>query len=317
MDKSQGIVIKTTGSWHTVKLDDNRLMDCTVRGKFRMKGIRNTNPVAVGDRVIVEQNPNEETGIITDLEKRKNYIIRKATKLSKEAHIIASNIDRLFLVTSLKSPQISLMFIDRVLVSSESYRIPATILINKMDILDDDDHELAEAYKYMYESIGYPVMLISAETGKNMEKLKQEMKDTTSVFVGQSGVGKSTILNHLQPGLDLKTGDISDAHLQGKHTTTFAQMHELDFGARIIDTPGIRSFGLVEVDKDEELYHFFPEIFKASKHCRFHNCTHTHEPGCAVKEAVENNEIPFTRYENYLTIMEGDEGDKYRKDIYG
>ncbi len=316
MDNLKGIVVKTTGSWHTVKLNNGKLMDCTVRGKFRIKGIRNTNPIAVGDVVLLEPNPNEPTGVITDLEPRRNYIIRKATKLSKQAHIIASNIDQVFVLAAMAEPETPLMFIDRVLVTAESYRIPAVILFNKMDMLDEDQQELAEAYKYLYESIGYPVILISAFSGLNLDQVSKKMKNTTSVIVGQSGVGKSTLLNQLQPGLGLKIGDISNAHQQGKHTTTFAEMHHLDFGANIIDTPGIRSFGLVEVEREEELSHFFPEIFKAGQNCKFHNCTHTHEPGCAVKEAVENNEIPFTRYENYLTIMKGDEGDKYRKDIY-
>ncbi|ALO15728.1 Putative ribosome biogenesis GTPase RsgA [Salinivirga cyanobacteriivorans] len=316
MDKLKGVVVKTTGSWHTVKLNSGKLMDCTVRGKFRIKGIRNTNPIAVGDVVTVEQNPNESTGVIVDLDQRKSYIIRKATKLSKQAHIIASNIDQVFVLAAITEPETPLMFIDRVLVTAESYRIPAIIVFNKMDILDEDQKELAEAYKYLYESIEYPVMLISAARGLNLDQIKAKMKNTTSVIVGQSGVGKSTLLNKLQPGLELKIGDISDAHQQGKHTTTFAEMHELDFGAKIIDTPGIRSFGLVEVEREEELSHFFPEIFKVGQNCKFHNCTHIHEPGCAVKDAVENNEIPFTRYENYLTIMKGDEGDKYRKDIY-
>lgn len=316
MSKIQGTVIKTTGSWHTVNTDENVHVDCTVRGKFRIKGIRNTNPIAVGDRVTLEKNPNEDTGVIVDLEKRKNYIIRKATKLSKEAHIIASNIDTVYLIISLVEPETPLMFVDRVLVTAEAYQIPATIIINKIDLLNNDQKELAEVYQYMYQSINYPVLLISAEKEINLDELKNRMKNKTSVFVGQSGVGKSTLINKLQPGLQLKIGDISETHLQGKHTTTFAEMHHLDFGAEIIDTPGIRSFGLVEVDKKEELSHFFPEIFKLSDKCRFHNCTHTHEPGCAVKEAVENNDIPFTRYENYLTIMEGDEEDKYRKDIY-
>ena len=316
MDKLKGVVVKTTGSWHTVKLNSGKLMDCTVRGKFRIKGIRNTNPIAVGDVVTVEQNPNEPTGVIIDLDQRRNYIIRKATKLSKQAHIIASNIDQVILLAAMAEPETPLMFIDRVLVTAESYRIPAVIVFNKMDILDEDQQELAEAYKYLYESIEYPVMLISAASGLNLDQIKAKMKNTTSVIVGQSGVGKSTLLNKLQPGLGLKIGDISDAHQQGKHTTTFAEMHELDFGANIIDTPGIRSFGLVEVERQEELAHFFPEIFKVGQNCKFHNCTHTHEPGCAVKDAVENNEIPFTRYENYLTIMKGDEGDKYQKDIY-
>lgn len=316
MSKIQGTVIKTTGSWHTVNTDENVHVDCTVRGKFRIKGIRNTNPIAVGDRVTLEKNPNEDTGVIVDLEKRKNYIIRKATKLSKEAHIIASNIDTVYLIISLVEPETPLMFVDRVLITAEAYQIPATIIINKIDLLNNDQKELAEVYQYMYQSINYPVLLISAEKEINLDELKNRMKNKTSVFVGQSGVGKSTLINKLQPGLQLKIGDISETHLQGKHTTTFAEMHHLDFGAEIIDTPGIRSFGLVEVDKKEELSHFFPEIFKLSDKCRFHNCTHTHEPGCAVKEAVENNDIPFTRYENYLTIMEGDEEDKYRKDIY-
>lgn len=316
MDNLKGIVIKTTGRWHTVKLENNQLMDCSVRGKFRIKGIRNTNPIAVGDRVHIEPNPNEPTGVIFDLEPRTNYIIRKATKLSKEAHIIASNIDQVFLLAAVAEPETPLMFIDRVLVTAESYRIPAEIIFNKMDILDQDQEELAEAYKYLYESIGYPVMLISATTGQNLDQVMAKMKNKTSVIVGQSGVGKSTLLNKIEPGLELKIGDISSAHQQGKHTTTFAEMHHLSFGADIIDTPGIRSFGLVEVEREEELSHFFPEIFKAGQSCRFHNCTHTHEPGCAVKEAVENNDIPFTRYENYITIIKGDEGDKYRKDIY-
>ena len=295
MDKLKGVVVKTTGSWHTVKLNNGKLMDCTVRGKFRIKGIRNTNPIAVGDVVTVEQNPNESTGVIVDLDQRKNYIIRKATKLSKQAHIIASNIDQVFVLAAITEPETPLMFIDRVLVTAESYRIPAIIVFNKMDILDEDQKELAEAYKYLYESIEYPVMLISAASGLNLDQIKAKMKNTTSVIVGQSGVGKSTLLNKLQPGLELKIGDISDAHQQGKHTTTFAEMHELDFGAKIIDTPGIRSFGLVEVEREEELSHFFPEIFKVGQNCKFHNCTHIHEPGCAVKDAVENNEIPFTR----------------------
>jgi len=295
MDKLKGVVVKTTGSWHTVKLNNGKLMDCTVRGKFRIKGIRNTNPIAVGDVVTVEQNPNESTGVIVDLDQRKNYIIRKATKLSKQAHIIASNIDQVFVLAAITEPETPLMFIDRVLVTAESYRIPAIIVFNKMDILDEDQKELAEAYKYLYESIEYPVMLISAASGLNLDQIKAKMKNTTSVIVGQSGVGKSTLLNKLQPGLELKIGDISDAHQQGKHTTTFAEMHELDFGAKIIDTPGIRSFGLVEVERQEELAHFFPEIFKVGQNCKFHNCAHIHEPGCAVKDAVENNEIPFTR----------------------
>lgn len=317
MEKQKGIVIKTTGSWHTVKLNDEDICECKVRGKFRMKGIRNTNPIAVGDRVTVEYKEGENTGVIFELEKRNNYIIRKATNLSKEAHIIASNIDQAFVVASLVSPETSLMLIDRILVSAEAYRIPAIILINKSDLLAPDKMELANAYKYIYESIGYKTLLISASTGHNMEQVKEIMKNKTSVFVGLSGVGKSTLINYIEPGLNIRTGVISDAHAQGKHTTTFAEMHELNFGGYIIDTPGIRSFGLLEMSKKEELSHYFPEIFKISDQCRFNNCTHTHEPGCAVQVAVENNEIPFTRYENYLAIMEGDDDDKYRKDLYG
>lgn len=313
----KGTVVKTTGSWHSVQLDDKTMCDCRVRGKFRIKGIRNTNPIAVGDRVFVERSPNEETGVIVDMEKRRNYIIRKATKLSKEAHIIASNIDTVFVVASLVSPETSLMLIDRILVSAEAYRINAVILINKADMLNDDKLELADAYKYIYETVGYKTLLISATTGQNIDQVRELMQNKTSVFVGMSGVGKSTLINYLEPGLQIKTGEISDAHLQGKHTTTFAEMHALSFGGYIIDTPGIRSFGLLEMDKKEELSHYFPEIFKISDQCRFNNCTHTHEPGCAVREAVEENTIPFTRYENYLAIMQGDDDEKYRKDLYG
>lgn len=313
----KGTVIKTTGSWHNVQLDDNTKCDCRVRGKFRIKGIRNTNPIAVGDRVSVERNPNEETGVIVSLEKRRNYIIRKATNLSKEAHILASNIDTVFVLASLASPETSLMLMDRILVSAEAYRINAIILINKMDTLTSDKVELAEAYQHIYKSIGYETLLISAVTGQNMEQVRNLMQNKTSVFVGMSGVGKSTLINYLEPGLHIKTGKISDANLQGKHTTTFAEMHSLSFGGYIIDTPGIRSFGLLEMDKKEELSHYFPEIFKISNQCRFNNCTHTHEPGCAVRAAAEENTIPFTRYENYLAIMEGDDDDKYRKDLYG
>ena len=213
MDKLKGVVVKTTGSWHTVKLNSGKLMDCTVRGKFRIKGIRNTNPIAVGDVVTVEQNPNEPTGVIIDLDQRRNYIIRKATKLSKQAHIIASNIDQVILLAAMAEPETPLMFIDRVLVTAESYRIPAVIVFNKMDILDEDQQELAEAYKYLYESIEYPVMLISAASGLNLDQIKAKMKNTTSVIVGQSGVGKSTLLNKLQPAHSLKIEATSNTHL--------------------------------------------------------------------------------------------------------
>lgn len=307
----KGLVIKSAGSWYTVKTEDNKLISCAIRGKLRVKGIKSTNPVAVGDYVEYELTDQPDTGVIINVQERKNYIIRKSINLSKQVHIIATNIDYVVLMASIKQPETTTMFIDRVLLTAEAYRIPALILFNKTDMLSNDDQDLLEGYEYIYELAGYNSIRISAKTGFNTEKVKEILKDKVCVITGHSGVGKSSLINLLNPELNLKTELISDSYKTGKHTTTFSEMHELPFGGYIIDTPGIKAFGLTDIEKDE-LFHFFPEIFRESKNCQFYNCTHTHEPKCAVKEAVENGIIHEMRYYNYLEIFH-DEDDKYRK----
>ncbi len=307
----QGRVIKTTGSRHLVRLDTGSIYACSVRGKFRIKGIRLTNPIAVGDLVELEPNEAEQTGVICRIIDRKNYIIRKSTKLSSEAHIIAANIDQAFVVATLRHPTTFSLFIDRFLVSAEAYKIPAKIIFNKTDLYADHDLETLADWVQIYESAGYPCYLTSVERGKGLKAIRESLKAKLSVFTGNSGVGKSSIINFLDPALKLRTGEISDAHQTGIHTTTYAELHELETGGWIIDTPGIRGFGMVDIEK-AELYHFFPEIFAVAKDCKYHNCLHSHEPDCAVAKAVEMGQISFMRYSNYISML-GDEDDKYRK----
>ena len=312
----KGVVYKSTGSWYTVKAENSDFYECRIKGKFRMEGIKSTNPVSVGDHVVfeVETIGDETIGIINRIEERENYIIRKSVNLSKQTHIIAANIDIAFLLITLNNPPTFTSFIDRFLVTAEAYEIRAVLLFNKIDTYNED--ELAEI-KYLaalYRTIGYECIGISATTGKNIDKVKEMMKGNVSMFSGHSGVGKSTLVNALEPNLNIKTTEISNQHMQGQHTTTFAEMYDLSFGAQIIDTPGIKGFGIVEVDK-EELGGYFPEFFKLKEHCKFNNCLHIEEPHCAIKEALEKGELAWSRYKSYLKIIEGEE-EHYRKDIY-
>ena len=305
-----GIIIKSTGSWYTVKSEDGLKVDCKIKGKFRIKGIRATNPVTVGDKVEFIINENEKTGLITKIKKRKNYIIRRSSNLSFEYQLIAANVDLAWLMISLISPRTLTEFIDRFLITAEAYSIPSILLFNKIDIYRPKEMEELEELKRIYSEIGYECMEISVMKKLNIEKLIEKFKNKVNVVSGNSGVGKSSLINLIQPQLNIKTGLISDAHQSGRHTTAFAEMHELDFGGYIIDTPGIKGFGLIDFDK-EELFHFFPEIFKYSHDCRFHNCSHYHEPGCAVREAVDENKISESRYLSYLSILL-EEDNKYR-----
>jgi ribosome biogenesis GTPase / thiamine phosphate phosphatase len=306
---SAGIVIKSTGSWFTVRTGEGNNVACKIKGNYRIKGIRATNPVTVGDKV--QFTPNADgTGIIHKIEERKNYIIRRASNLSREYQLVAANVDQAFLVASLSSPKTFPEFIDRFLVSAEAYSIPTILLFNKSDIYTEAEREELKALMDVYTRIGYGCLEVSAKTGLNTQLLRDMMKGRLSVFSGNSGVGKSTLINLLDPSLGLRTSEISEAHLTGKHTTTFSEMFELYFGGYIIDTPGIRGFGLIDFGKDE-LFHYFPEIFRASHNCRFYNCSHLHEPGCAVIEAVEKGDISRSRYLSYLSMLEDDE-EKYR-----
>ncbi|MFC2086308.1 ribosome small subunit-dependent GTPase A [Bacteroidota bacterium] len=307
-----GIVIKTTGSWHTVKTQEKEVFECKIKGKFRIDGLVTTNPIAVGDQVDLKVEDKDNKGLITKIHKRKNYIIRKSIKLSKKAHVIAANIDKAYLIVTLVNPETSTMFIDRYLISAEAYRIPVTLLFNKVDIYDNDDKIYLKAIMNMYRSIGYDCVEISVVTKFNIDKVKNEMANKTVVVSGHSGVGKSSFINVLNSELNIKTCETSDVHQTGKHTTAYTEMFELDNGAFIIDTPGIKGFGIIDMYK-EEIFHFFPEIFKESKKCKFYNCTHVHEPECAVMNAVEEHRISLSRYQNYLSIMAEDEDEKYRK----
>lgn len=310
----EGLVIKNTGSWYVVRTNDGHETDCKIKGNFRLKGIRSTNPIAVGDRVRITVNESG-TAFITDILPRKNYIIRRASNLSKESHILASNLDQALLVITLSHPTTSLTFIDRFLATAEAYRVPAVIVINKLDLLtDDEDMELLDAVTYLYRSIGYAVVAVSAKQGRGIDELRDILKGKTTLISGNSGVGKTTIINDLIPGLNLRTAAISDVHDTGTHTTTFSEMFRLpgDDGGYIIDTPGVRGFGTIEMD-EYEASHFFPEIFKAGAGCRFNNCTHTHEPHCAVIKALEEGLIAQSRYNSYLSILEDSNPDKYRK----
>lgn len=302
----KGIVTRSTGSWYSVRAEDGTYVDCRLRGRIRLKGQKATNPVAVGDIVEFEVNEGEKNAVIVDIKERKNYIIRRSVNLSKVSHIIASNIDRAFVVICITSPRTSTGFIDRFLVTAEAYEIPATIIVNKIDIHSEIDNEILQLIRDIYEPIGYPVMEVSALRGDGIDELKNELKYKTSLFSGHSGVGKSALINALQPGLNVKTSGISDVHNKGKHTTTFAEMHELDFGGFIIDTPGIKEFGLIDFEKNE-LAMYFPEMLRTVEDCQFYNCTHVHEPKCAVKEAVEKGEISQERYVNYLNMLSGND----------
>lgn len=312
----KGIVYKSTGSWYSVKAEDGTFYDCRIKGKFRIGGIKSTNPVAVGDHVLfdVDNKGDETVGVIKHIEERENYIIRKSVNLSKQTHIIASNIDVAFLLITLNNPPTFTTFIDRFLVTAEAYHINAVLLFNKVDTYNEDELLEIKYLAAVYRNIGYECIGISATTGKNIDKVKAIMKDKVTMFSGHSGVGKSTLVNAIEPGLDLKTSKISEQHLQGQHTTTFAEMFDLSFGGQIIDTPGIKGFGVVEIDK-EELGDYFPEFFELKEHCKFNNCLHLEEPHCAVIEALETEEIAWSRYKSYLQILEGEE-EHFRKDIY-
>lgn len=312
----QGTVYKSTGSWYTVKVDDGSFYECRIKGKFRIKGIKSTNPIAVGDTVEfeVEKVGDEVVGIISEILDRKNYIIRKSVNLSKQTHIIAANLDQVFLMVTLNNPTTFTSFIDRFLVTAEAYEIPAILLFNKVDTYDVD--ELAEI-KYLaalYRNIGYTCIGVSAKTGKNVDRVKDLMVNKISMFSGHSGVGKSTLINLIEPRLQIKTSEISQQHLQGQHTTTFAEMYDLDLGAQIIDTPGIKGFGIVDMEA-AEIGGYFPEFFSLKSECKFHNCLHLDEPQCAVKEALEKDKIAWSRYNSYVQMVTGEE-ENYRVDIY-
>ena len=305
----RGLVIKNTGSWYTVRTDDGRTIESKIKGNFRLKGIRSTNPVAVGDYVHLIIN-QEGTAFISEIEDRKNYIIRKSPNLSKQSHIIAANLDQAFLVVTVNYPETSTTFIDRFLASAEAYRVPVVLVFNKYDLLDDDEQRYQDAAIHLYESIGYKCVTLQAE--RSIEQLHPLLKDKVTLLSGNSGVGKSTIINGLLPDANLRTAEISDSHNTGMHTTTFSEMLQLPYGGYIIDTPGIKGFGTFDIDK-EELTSYFREIFKFSEACRFNNCTHTHEPGCAVLKALEEHYIAESRYNSYLSMLEDKDENKYRE----
>ena len=311
-DKREGVVIRNTGSAYIVKTEDGTDVPCRIKGNFRIKGIRTTNPVATGDRVIVSKSA-DDADFITEILPRKNYIIRRASNLSKESHILASNLDLAALVVSLREPATPTTFIDRFLATAEAYSVPACLVINKCDMWDEEDREIAEALKILYTQIGYEVFFTSATTGQGIDSLLLFLKGKVTLFAGNSGVGKSSLINSLIPGADLKTGKISDIHHTGTHTTTFSEMLPLPEGGSLIDIPGVRGFGTIDFEPSE-VSHYFPEIFRKSAECRYGNCKHTGEPGCAVVPAVEPHEISQSRYASYLSILEElEDGDKYRK----
>jgi ribosome biogenesis GTPase len=306
----QGLVIKSTGSRYRILNREGNIIDCIIKGIFRVKGIRTTSPVAVGDNVLFEFDKSKRTGVITEVLERRNYILRKSSNLSKESQIIAANIDQAFLMISVILPETPVEFIDRFLITAEAYRIPASIIINKTDIYGQEEKERMEYLVSVYESIGYKCYRLSVVNDSGTDIIRDNLKDRVTLLAGNSGVGKSSLLNKLDPSLNLKTEEVSEAHRQGKHVTTFPEMHRMPFGGFVIDSPGIRGFGVVNMERNE-IYHFFPEIFRISKNCRYYNCLHLDEPGCAVREAVQNGTIDPLRYRSYISILE-DENPKYR-----
>lgn len=306
-----GLVIRNTGSWYTVKSDDGTTVECKVKGNFRLKGIRSTNPVAIGDRVEFQPQP-DNTAFITAIDNRKNYVIRKATNLSKQSHIIAANVDQCFLIVTVSHPETSTTFIDRFLASAEAYNIPVQIIFNKTDILDEDEREYLNGLITLYEYVGYKCHAVSALTGEGVDAIATELKGNITLLSGNSGVGKSTLINTLYPELNLRTSELSEAYDTGKHTTTFSEMFPIEDGGYIIDTPGIKGFGTFDMERNE-VGHYFKDIFRISKDCKFSDCTHTHEPGCAVRKAVECHDISESRYNSYLSMLDDKDEDKYRQ----
>ena len=306
-DRFTATVVRATGSWYEVTAADGATFRCRIRGRLRLKGVRTTNPVVVGDVVECEREGAPGEGVIVEIRPRRNYVIRRASNLSKESHIIASNIDRALLMVSLRSPETPLEFVDRFLVTCEAYKVPVTILLSKIDL---QDPEAVLAFRAVYEGAGYEVLEVSAPEGRGVEEVRQLLSGATTLVSGNSGVGKSTLIQTIDPTLEIRTGEISESHHKGRHTTTFSTMYPLQGGGAVIDTPGIKGFGLIDID-DAELWHYFPEMMRVAPGCRFYNCTHTHEPGCAVVEAVKAGEIAWPRYESYLKIL--DEDEKYRK----
>ncbi len=314
----KGIVYKSTGSWYQVKSDDGKFHKCRIKGKFRIADIKSTNPIAVGDNVVfdLEKKGDEETGVIKKILDRDNFIVRKSVNLSKQTHVIAANIDQVFLLITINNPPTFATFIDRFLVSARAYRIDTILVFNKIDSYEIEERAEILYLKDIYQAIGYRCVEVSSTENKNVDIIKKLMIGKISMFVGHSGVGKSTLVNAIEPSLNLKTKEISEQHSQGKHTTTFAEMFDLSFDARIIDTPGIKGFGVVDIDK-YELGDYFPEFFELKKDCKFNNCIHTKEPKCAVKDALEQDKVSWSRYKSYLQILEGeDEKEHFRTDIW-
>ena len=313
MPQLKGKVLKSTGKWYQVMLENGDQIDCRIRGKLRLDDLKTTNPISVGDVVLLHDQFDEEgKGVIEDYEMRRNYIVRKSTNLSKQLHILAANVDRAYLLVTLKHPETHTVFIDRFLVAAESFRIPVTLLFNKIDLLSEDERFDVDAMMDMYRTIGYDCEAISATDENNIDFLSEEIAGNQVMIAGHSGTGKSTLVNALDPNLDLRIGEISSAHHQGQHTTTFAEMHPLQSGGFIIDTPGIRAFGIVQLDK-EVISHYFPEMREMIGQCRFHNCQHINEPSCAVKDALEEGTIYQSRYWTYLQLMTGDDDDVHRR----